>query len=66
MRFKKSFRVATFIWVGAFALLGRPAGANARASWQNFAQLPEDTAEFAGHEDNREMQGDREQEKRDR
>src|ERR1700730_3171531 len=69
MRFKKSFRVATFIWVGAFALLGRPAGANARASWQNFAQLPEDTAEFAGREDNREMQGDRgdrEQEKRDR
>jgi hypothetical protein len=66
MRFKKSFRVATFIWVGAFALLGRPAGANARASWQNFAQLPEDAAEFAGHEDNREMQGDREQERRDR
>src|SRR3984893_7329881 len=69
MRFKKSFRVATFIWVGAFALLGRPAGANARASWQNFAQFPEDTAEFAGREDNRGMQGDRgdrEQEKRDR
>src|ERR1700682_3952017 len=66
MRFKKSFGVATFIWVGAFALLAGPAGANVRGGWQNFAQSPENTAELAGHEDNSEMQGDHEQEKRDR
>ena len=66
MRFKKSFGVATFIWVGSFALLTGAAGANARGGWQYFAQSPENTAELAGHEDNSEMQGDREQEQRDR
>jgi HEAT repeat protein len=66
MSFKKAFSVATFIWVGSFALLTAPAGANARGGWQNFAQTPEDTTELAWHEDNSEMQNDREQEKRDR
>src|ERR1700716_3596586 len=66
MSFKKAFSVATFIWVGSFALLTAPAGANARGGWQNFAQTPEDTKELGWHEDNREMQNDREQEKRDR
>src|SRR3984893_6611063 len=66
MSFKKAFSVATFIWVGSFALLTAPAGANARGGWQNFAQAPEDTTELAWHEDNSEMQNDREQEKRDR
>ena len=66
MSVNKSFRVATFIWVGALALLARPAGANARG-WENVPQLPENTAaEPADHEDSSEMQGDREQEQRDR
>jgi HEAT repeats len=72
MSAKKSFRVATFIWVGAFALLARPAGANA-PGWQNVSQTPENTtAEPADDEDSSEVhdreqeQRDREQEKRDR
>jgi len=67
MSFNKSFRVGTFIWVGAFALLARPVSANARGGWQNFAQSPENTtAESAEHGNSGEMQSDREQEKRDR
>jgi len=70
MSFNRSFRVATFIrmgiWVGTFALLSRPAGANARESWQNFAQSPEGIAETVIHEDSSEMQGDRDQEQRER
>src|SRR6202048_3428595 len=64
MRFKKSFGVATFIWVGSFALLARPA--DARGGWQNLAQSPENMAELAGHENSSEMQGDHDQEQRDR
>jgi hypothetical protein len=72
MSFKKSLRVATFIFAGALALLARPAGANARGRWQDFAQTPENvTAESAEPQNNGEMQSDheqrdREQEKRDR
>jgi HEAT repeat protein len=66
MNFNKSFRVATFIWVGTFALLARPAAANAYGGRQNFAQSPEDTVEPTGHENSSEIPGDREQEKRDR
>jgi len=67
MSFNKSFRVGTFIFAGAFALLARPAGANARGGWQDFAQTPENvTAESAEAQNNGEMQGDREQEQRDR
>jgi hypothetical protein len=66
MSFNKSFRVATFIGLGAFALLARPAGANARG-WQNVSQSPENTAvEPADREDSSEMQSDRDQEQRDR
>ena len=64
MSVNKSFRVATFIWLGAFALLAGPAGANARG-WQNVSQSPE-SAEAADHEDSSEMQSDRDQEQRDR
>jgi len=67
MSFNKSLRVTTFIVAAAFALLARPAGANARVGWQTFAQSPENTAaESATHENSSEMQGDREQEQRDR
>jgi hypothetical protein len=72
MSVNKSFRVATFIFAGAFALLTRPAGASRRGGWQNFAQTPENTtAEVAAYENSSEMRGDqeqrdREQEKRDR
>jgi hypothetical protein len=74
MSFNQSFRVATFICAGAFALLTRPAGVNARESWQNFAQSPEATADAASHQNSAELQGgdgdqeqrDREQERRDR
>ena len=66
MSVNKSFRVATFIGVGAFALLTRPAGANAR-DWQNVSQSRENTAaEPAEHEDSSAMQNDRDQEQRDR
>ncbi|HEY5068802.1 MAG TPA: hypothetical protein VII37_03415, partial [Candidatus Acidoferrum sp.] len=64
MSVNKSFRVATFIWLGAFALLARPGSANARG-WQNVSQSPE-SAEPADHEDSSEMQSDRDQEQRDR
>jgi hypothetical protein len=64
MSFNKSFRVATFIWLGAFALLARPASANARR-WQNVSQSPE-SAEAAEHQDSSEMQGEGGQEQRDR
>ena len=66
MSFNKSFGVATFIWVGSFALLARPAGANGRGGRTNFAQASENTAVSAEHESSSEMQGDREQEQRDR
>jgi len=67
MSFNKSLRVATFIFAGAFALLARPAGANARVGWQNFAQSPENTAaESVEHENSSEMQGDRDQEQQER
>jgi HEAT repeats len=65
MSFNKSFRVATFICAGAFALLAKPSGASVYGAWQTFAQSPEDTTESATH-DSSEMQGDREQEQRDR
>jgi hypothetical protein len=66
MSFNTSFRVATFICAGAFALLSRPAGANAWGHWQSFAQSPQDTTESAAHEDSSEMQSDRDQEQRER
>jgi HEAT repeat protein len=67
MNFKQSYRVTIYIGVGAFALLARPAGANARGNWQTFAQSPENTTvEFVEHEDSSEMQSDREQEQRER
>ena len=67
MRFNKSLRVATFIFAGAFSVLARPAGANARVGWQTFAQSPENaTVEPAKPEDGSEMQGDRDQEQQDR
>src|ERR1700730_8232273 len=66
MSFNKSFGVATFIWVGSFALLARPAGANGRGGRTNFAQASENTAVSAEHESSSEMQGDRDQEQRDR
>src|ERR1700688_1787695 len=67
MSFNKSFRVGTFIFAGAFALLARPAGANARGGWQDFAQAPENaTADSTEPQDNGEMQSDHDQEQRDR
>jgi hypothetical protein len=66
MSFNKSFRVATFVCAGAFALLSRPLTATAWSGWQNLAQSPEDTAEAAWHQDSSEMQSDRDQEQRDR
>jgi hypothetical protein len=67
MRFNKSFRVATFIFVGAFAVLARPAGANARVGWQTLAQSPENaTGEPAKPAYGSEMQDDRDQQQRDR
>jgi HEAT repeats len=67
MSFKKSLRVTTFIFAGAFALLARPLSATVWSGWQNFAQSPENsTAESTSHENSSDMQGDREQEKRDR
>ena len=76
MSFKKSFRVAAFMFVGifagAFALLAWPAGASTREGWQTFAPSPKNTtAESVEHENSSEMQSDqeqrdREQEKRDR
>jgi hypothetical protein len=66
MSFNRSFGVATFIWVGSFALLARPAGANGRGGRTNFAQASENTAVSAERESSSEMQGDREQEQRDR
>src|SRR6202035_1791090 len=67
MSFNKSLRVTTFIFAGAFALLARPGGTNARVGWQTFAQSPENaTAEPAKPENGSEMQGDREQEQQDR
>jgi len=67
MSFNTSLRFATFIFAGAFALLARPAGANARGRWQDFAQSPENTkAESTTYENSSEMQSDREQEQRDR
>jgi HEAT repeats len=67
MSFKKSFRVATFILVTAFALLARPAGASPRGGWQNFAPSPKNpTTELAEHEISGEMQGNTDQEQRDR
>src|SRR4029077_3900926 len=66
MSFNKSFGVATFIWVGSFALLARAAGANGRGGWTNFTQASENTAVSAEHESSSEMQGDRDQEQRDR
>jgi hypothetical protein len=66
MSFDKSLRVTTFIFAGTLALLARPAGANAGGGWQNFAPSPQDAVELAWHEDNSEMQGDRDQEQSDR
>ena len=67
MNFNKSLRVTTFIFAGAFAVLARPAGANARVGWQTFAQSPENaTAEPAKPEDGSELQGDQEQQGRER
>ena len=67
MSFNKSLRVTTFIFAGAFALLSRPAGANARVGWQTFAQSPENaTTEPAKPEDGNVMQGDRDQEQQER
>jgi hypothetical protein len=67
MSFNKSLRVTTFIFAGAFAVLARPAGANARVGWQTFAQSPENATAVPGKPENgSEMQGDREQEQRDR
>src|SRR6202162_2118816 len=67
MSVNKSFRVATFIFAGAFALLTRPAGASRRGGWQNFAQTPENTtAEVAAYENRSEMRGDQEQRDRER
>jgi len=67
MSFNTLLRVTTLIFAGAFALLARPAGANARGRWQDFAQSPENTtAESAEHENSSDMQGDRDQEQRDR
>lgn len=66
MSVNKSFGVATFMGLGALALLARPAAANARG-WQNVSQPPENTAvEPADREDSSEMQCDRDQEQRDR
>jgi hypothetical protein len=66
MSFNKSFRVGTFIFAGAFALLAREAGAKPWGGWQTFAQSPENTtAELVEHENSSEMQGDRDQEQRD-
>jgi hypothetical protein len=64
MSFNNSFRVTTFIFAGALALLARPAGA--REGWQNLAPSPQDAVESAGPEDSSERQGDRDQEQRDR
>src|ERR1700722_2103914 len=67
MSFNKSLRVTAFIFAGAFAVLARPAGANARVGWPSFAQSPENTtAEPAKPENGSEMQGDRNQEQQDR
>jgi hypothetical protein len=67
MSFKKSLRVTTFIFAGAFAVLLRPASTNALASWQYFAQSPENTAaQFVEPEDGSGMQDDHDQEQRDR
>jgi HEAT repeats len=65
MSSNKSFRVATFIWVGAFALLARPASASVSGGWQNFAQSPE-SAEAGEHEISIELQGDSDQNQSDR
>jgi hypothetical protein len=67
MSFKKLFRVVTFIFAGAFALLARPVGASPRGGWQNFAPSPKNpTTELAEHEISGEMQGNTDQEQRDR
>jgi hypothetical protein len=72
MSVKKSFRVATFIWVGVFALLSRPVNASVNGGRPNFAQSSEGAAAVE-HEIGIELQGDgdqnqsdRDQEKRDR
>jgi hypothetical protein len=67
MSFKKLFRVVTFIFASAFALLARPAGASGRGGWQNFAPSPKNpTTELAEHENSSELQGNTDQEQRDR
>lgn len=72
MSFRKSFGVATFIWIGAGALALTPAQAMARRNWQQFAQSRE-SAVPADHVisiepqgDSDQNQSDRDQEKRDR
>jgi hypothetical protein len=67
MSVNKSFRVATFMFAGAFALLAWPVDASPRGGWQNFAPSPENTtAELTEHENSRELQGNTDQEQRDR
>ena len=66
MSFNRSLRVATFVFAGAFALLSRPAGANAWSGWQDFAQTPENVTAESAEPENSEMQSDRDQEQRDR